>query len=627
LNWEKNFKHLKILEMNKTVTINISGIIFHIEEDAYDSLSKYLVTIKGYFSNTDGGNEIMSDIEARIAELLQAKINVSKQVILMSDVEHVMGVMGKPEDFGGEQAKEKQSEEEEYDNLRTEKIKRRLFRNPDEKAIGGVCSGLAAYFDIDIVWVRLAMFLLIFFGGVSLWVYIILWLVIPEAKTTADKLAMRGETANINSIFRSFKEEAEDVKNRMNKEAKDVKNRMNKYGQEFKNQNYGETVRSNIGSVLNAIFNILGRLIGLFLILIGGILLFAYIMSLMGISIIDSNNEASHWRHVIFESPSHYALGIFVFIIVIGIPVCMMIYGGVKLLFRIHYSNRWLNLSLGIIWTIGLLIGLYVTVVTVKQFNQSSKLKETFVLHGIGDTLVIKLNPASVNLKAMKFDNGDEVENYLSKNHGGYFFGSNDKKLSLLGYADLTVTENNSDSIEMIVTRSAHGYSKKEANENAKAIAYSYHQNNNELIFDEIFSVAEGNKFRAQELEIKIKLPKGKVVYFDKSVKYLLDDVDNTSNTWDGDMVARRWKMTARGLECIDCENLERFDHDRLYEEHRRGSMEEERKMKKRIKIDEHGIRVNGDDAAIKIDEDGIDIKTRDQDIELKNDPKKKEDE
>ncbi|MBI3233823.1 MAG: PspC family transcriptional regulator, partial [Bacteroidetes bacterium] len=86
--------------MNKTVTINISGIIFHIEEDAYERLSKYLVTIKGYFSKTDGGNEIMSDIEARVAELLQEKINPGKQVILMADVEHVMQVMGKPEEFG-----------------------------------------------------------------------------------------------------------------------------------------------------------------------------------------------------------------------------------------------------------------------------------------------------------------------------------------------------------------------------------------------------------------------------------------------------------------------------------------------------------------------------------------------
>ena len=87
--------------MNKTVTINISGIIFHIEEDAYDKLSKYLMTIKSYFSRTDGGNEIMSDIEARIAELLQEKLNVAKQVILLADVDYAMDTMGRPEDFGG----------------------------------------------------------------------------------------------------------------------------------------------------------------------------------------------------------------------------------------------------------------------------------------------------------------------------------------------------------------------------------------------------------------------------------------------------------------------------------------------------------------------------------------------
>ena len=147
--------------MNKTVTINISGIIFHIEEDAYDSLSKYLATIKGYFSNTDGGNEILADIEARIAELLQEKINTSKQVILMMDVEYVKGVMGKPEDFGADTSHDENKNEKE-NTFRDEKAKRRLFRDPEERLIGGVCSGLANYFNIDTVWVRLAMFLLIF---------------------------------------------------------------------------------------------------------------------------------------------------------------------------------------------------------------------------------------------------------------------------------------------------------------------------------------------------------------------------------------------------------------------------------------------------------------------------------
>ena len=570
--------------MNKTVTINISGIIFHIEEDAYDSLSKYLATIKGYFSNTNGGNEIMSDIEARIAELLQQKINANKQVVLMTDVETVIGIMGKPEEFADDDTKQQnKNDQENQTNFNTEKIKRRLFRNPDEKAIGGVCSGLAAYFDIDIVWVRIAMFLLIFFGGISLWLYIILWLIIPEAKTTADKFAMRGESANVNTIFQSFKEEAQDVKNR------------------FKNNEYSNSIRGNVARLLNGLFNVAGRIIGLFLVMLGCAFLFAYVTSLFGISVAHSNSDVSNWKSVIFSSSTDYALGVFAFIIALGIPIFMLFYAGIKLLFKIRYSNRWLNLSLGVIWLVGLIIGFYVTVSTVKEFNETSKVKETVMLHGIGDTLIIKLNPAMTTIKPLDFENADDLDTYFSKNHNGYQFGELNKKLSIIGYANLDVVESNSDSVEMVINYSSRGLTKKEANENAKSIKYSYTQNNKELIFDEVFSVLRSNKFRAQEVNIKLKLPKGKVIYFDKSVKYLLDDIENTTNTWDGDMISRRWIMTDKGLACIDCNNLDSDGNDDEYDGEN---------SKNKITINGKEIKVNEKDVNIKIDEDGIKIKT-----------------
>jgi len=275
--------------MNKTVTINISGIIFHIEEDAYEILSKYILEIKNYFKNTEGGNEIFSDIESRIAELLQQKLSSSKQVILVGDVQSVMEVMGKPEDFAGDESKVNN------DNFQTasanyteEKIKRRLFRNPDQKVFGGVCGGLAAYFDIDVVWIRLAMFLLIFFGGLSLWVYVIMWIIIPQAKSTTDKLSMRGEAATVNTIYKNFKEEAEDVKTRMNK-----------YGQEIRQGNYWDRVRQNTAGVFGFIFNIIGRFFGLVLLLIGIALLFIYVVSLFGFSVSYTNdglnNDFPYW--------------------------------------------------------------------------------------------------------------------------------------------------------------------------------------------------------------------------------------------------------------------------------------------------------------------------------------------
>lgn len=587
--------------MNKTVTINISGIIFHIEEDAYESLSKYLITIKGYFSKTDGGNEIMSDIEARIAELLQQKINASKQVVLMIDVDHVKSIMGKPEEFGGEQTKDESKSAEEQTNTNSEKVKRRLFRNPDEKAIGGVCSGLAEYFDVDTVWIRLAMFLLIFFGGISLWVYIILWIIIPEAKTTADKFAMRGESANINNIMQSFKDEANDVKNR------------------FKNNDFANTASGNVSRILNGFFNIVGRLIGLFLLFLGCAFLFAYITSLFGISIADSNSDISNWKSVIFSSSENYGLGILAFVIVFGIPIFMLLYGGIKLLFKISYTNRWLNLSLGIIWLFGLIIGFYVTVSTVKQFGENSRVKEVAELHGLGDTIIIKLNPAIATLKGLNFDNHDDLDTYFGKNHSGYQFGEVKGKLSIIGYAGLDVVESKTDSVELVINYTSRGPTKRDANENAKTIKYSYKQINNQLIFDEIFSVMEGSKFSAQEVDIKLSLPKGKVIYFDKSVRNLLDDVENTTNTWDGHMVGRRWQMTENGLKCIDCEGLDFDDEDyhdgdnvtkRVVIEDGEVIFNETKTKSNGVIINEDGLKINGKDAEIRIDENGIKIKT-----------------
>lgn len=586
--------------MNKTVTINISGIIFHIEEDAYDSLSRYMQTIKGYFSSTDGGNEIMGDIEARIAELLQSRINAGKQVILMNDVEHVMGIMGKPEEFGGENKSETKHEEEPV--YGKEKIKRRLFRNPDDKAIGGVCSGLAAYFDIDTVWVRLAMFLLIFFGGISLWVYIILWLIIPLAQTTADKFAMRGESANVNTIYRSFKEEAEDVKNRFTK-----------YGKEWRNNEFNDSVRRNTSNVFNGVFNIFGRLIGLFIFSLGALFLLIFLASVFGFTTVNFyDHNLSYWKTTLFASSSDYSLGLFAYFIVAGIPIFMMMYGGIKLMFRIHYSNRWLNMSLGIIWIFGLILGSYVAVTTFKQFAESARVRQMTELHQLGDTIVVKMKPATAVIKDLGFENEDYLEDFFAMHQKwSYNFGKSGKGLTVLGHATLDVEESPSDSVELTLIHSSQGANTQEANENARLVKYNYQQNGNELLFDEAFMAESGSRFRSQDLRIKLRIPKGKVIYFDKSLRYFLYDVDNTTDTWDGDMINRRWIMTEKGLKCIDCKDLEDIAG--------RHSHEEEEIKIENVTINDKGIHVKDKETEIRIDENGIKIKTPEKNIELKD--------
>jgi len=205
--------------MKKTVTINLSGIIFHIDEDAHDKLSDYLSKIKSCFSGSEGKDEIMADIEARIAEIFQEKIGKSKEVIAIADVEEVIAVMGKPEDYmegNGDEGEEKSKTAPDEGSYR----RKRIFRDPDDNVLGGVCSGIAAYFNFDPIWLRIAFAVAFFVFGTGFLLYILLWIVIPEAKTTAEKLEMRGEKVDISNIEKSIKEELEKLK----KKFSDLKN-------------------------------------------------------------------------------------------------------------------------------------------------------------------------------------------------------------------------------------------------------------------------------------------------------------------------------------------------------------------------------------------------------------------
>lgn len=605
--------------MNKTVTINISGIIFHIEEDAYEKLSKYLSTIKGYFSNTDGGNEIMSDIEARIAEMLQAKVNATKQVVLMQDVDAVIETMGKPEEFAGDTsnantANTTNTNEYSYQ----EPIRKRLFRNPDEKALGGVCSGIAEYFNVDVVWIRIITFLLIFFGGMSLLVYIILWIVIPEAVTTADKLAMRGEPVNINNIKKTIQDEAEDLKNRAGKYGNDLRQN---------SSHYSNRISDNISAFFNGLFRILGRLFGLFMVFMGTIFLVAFLSTLLGFSVLGASSSINELIGMVFESSWIYGLSIFTFILVAGIPVFILLYVGVKLLFNINYSNRWLNLSLGGLWTIGIILFFFILSKTVSQFSESSRVTENYNLPNVGDTLTVKLSNTKSVLQLYNFDDVQDLETKVEDRGDGYLFGfliaEKGNTKSLLSFADVKIIPSVNDSLEIVVNKKAKGENKRVAIDLAKNIQYNYSQTGNTLLLDEIYVTKANNKFRAQEVEVIIHLPKGKVIYLDRGLKRSLDDVKNVSNTWDGDMVGRRWKMTDDGLECIDCQGIKQSDDDNgNLDEKTKSEIKEALKDMKEIKninINEKGIKIDGGDTKIQIDEKGVNIKSPKGNIELKD--------
>ena len=199
--------------MKKTYNINLGGIVFHIDEDAYELLDKYLSNLRIHFSKEEGAEEIVHDMELRISELFSERLNEKNQVITLKDVEEIIAQMGKPEEF----SEDTTQDTNEY--IKEEKTPKRLFRDPDNKVIGGVCSGIAAYFGWDVTILRILLIILAFpifwngafiIKGIVLF-YIIAWIIIPEANTATDKLSMKGMKVNVENIGKTVTDGFEKV--------------------------------------------------------------------------------------------------------------------------------------------------------------------------------------------------------------------------------------------------------------------------------------------------------------------------------------------------------------------------------------------------------------------------------
>jgi phage shock protein PspC (stress-responsive transcriptional regulator) len=194
--------------MKITVSINLGGYSFNIDEDAYTDLKIYLKNLELHFAGEESSSEILSDIETRMAELFRSKITGYKQVINIDDVRQVISVLGTPEDIADNE-----------DPTPRDKFSspgyHRMYRDPDHRIIGGVCSGMGAYWDIEPLIIRILFVALVLAGGIGALVYLILYIVLPEAKTTAQKIEMKGNPVNIHNIKDSVKKEFDTVRKNM----------------------------------------------------------------------------------------------------------------------------------------------------------------------------------------------------------------------------------------------------------------------------------------------------------------------------------------------------------------------------------------------------------------------------
>ncbi|MFM9028549.1 MAG: PspC domain-containing protein, partial [Bacteroidota bacterium] len=323
--------------MKKTITANIGGINFHLDEDAFQRFSTYLESIRASLKYTEGVEETMQDIEGRIAEILQERNIVSNKVADIEVVEYVIGQMGKPEDFAGSAPGQPGAQPE-----RSYSIGRKMFRDPDDKVLGGVCSGLGAYFSIDTVWIRLAFAILFFGFGTGFMLYLILWLVIPKARTASDKLRMKGEPINVANIEKNIREEMEDLEKRTRKG--------------------GRTFGPFLSRLLEGVGEILKNILKAFVKLFAFIFVFfGIIMSLVVFAVLFSLTTNSNGINLpldirsFFTNQGTYLMTLLGTALAIGIPFLALGLFGLKHLLKSKLP-KFTNWALFALWFVGIIM-------------------------------------------------------------------------------------------------------------------------------------------------------------------------------------------------------------------------------------------------------------------------------
>ncbi|MFP4094175.1 MAG: PspC domain-containing protein [Cyclobacteriaceae bacterium] len=590
--------------MKKNISINISGIIFHVEEDGYDLLKHYLESISRYFSSYEDSKEITDDIESRIAEIFLSKLSNSKQVITREDVEGVIKTMGSVEDFAAAEVLDEESAYRSYDtgertyeaeeetygrrrlyrdterkvlggvaagiahyfktdplwirllfiifffadafasfgtitfvtyivlwivlpgrpDLKLDAKVKKLFRNPDDRVIGGVAGGISAYFGTDPTVIRLLFVLSIFLGGTGFFLYIILWIITPEAKTLTDKMQMKGEPVTLSNIESSIK------KNFSASESGEESLLMKIVLFPFR---LIALLINALGKALGPLLSFLGDLArvvaGLILILLGGAVIFGLLVGgslLLGLSTFDPVIDGEIPLRMLQESlPA--AASVFAFIALL-IPAVAVIIAGIAIVVRRKLMNATVGWSALGVW-FAALIGLSVTLPQIFiDFSEEGRYTSTETFTPQGNTLLLTL--------------GDypEGENYARP------------RLMLRGHEEEAVT--------LEKEFEAKGRNRKAAIEYAQMVSYQVEAEDSTIIFPPAFTLNEGAKFRAQEVDLILYLPYQRPFIMDRELSLILRNTLYRDGFSVSDMRDNTFMFTEDGLRCLTCETRENLD-------------------------------------------------------------------
>jgi phage shock protein PspC (stress-responsive transcriptional regulator) len=553
--------------MNKTININLGGFFFHIDEEAYQKLRRYLESIsKSLSDDPQGKNEIIADIEARISELLSEKITDARQVVNESDIDDIIKIMGQPEDYA--EAEESYNESS-YSYNRNSASGKKLFRDGDDKFLGGVASGIAHYFDIDTIWVRLGLLALFLGAGFGFLIYIILWILLPEAKTTAEKLQMEGEPVNIDNIEKKIRKEfnnvSENVSEFANKASEKIKDGASEFSEKMNQTFSGKTKKNNgiedlfetLGKIILAIFKVIGKFIGILIIFVSAAVILSLIIggfSLGSLEFLNVDGQFLQYPPFFYDAALPKWILVLSVFLLIGIPFLILFILGLRILSSsVRKLSRTTSLTLLGIWIVALLAMIFTGLEYGTSYaNYGQSIDRDTLNIAKNDTLKIKMvNDDTIyyrhNLRRSSSQEEVEVDGKL---------------MTYSNYIKVDVKRSSTDESFIIIQKESRGKNKSNASKNAENIKYKYKVLDNTIVLDAYFLSAYKNMWKDEEINITIYLTENAFVYFDNSSKNFLNDVDNETDIYDKEMVNHHFIITESTLKCTDCidENEEELE-------------------------------------------------------------------
>ena len=609
--------------MKQVININFQGRVVPIEVTAFELLKNYTESLNRHFANEEGKEEIINDIESRIGELFQEKITKGATCITDDDVNAIIKNMGRPEEFEAMDDTQTQSsasssaEQEQSTGSNQPTGNKKLFRDENDKVLGGVCSGLANYFNMDVVitriifvvllfsgvgfltyiimwiavpssattqiggtrkklfrnpdeklvagvcsgignyfginaWIPRVLFLLPFLSFISRWghwgfgdfgdivrftfsptsliVYIILWIVIPEASTTSEKLEMKGEKVDMNSIKASVMEEMKGVGKKAEKFGKDassvVSEKANVVAGDVKN--FAKRNRGGLG-------NVIALIVKIFAYFIIGCVGFVLVMALFGLAIASIGLFPLKDFLIGGDYQNLFAWGTLIFFI--AVPIIGIITWIIRKIARSKSNSNILGWSFGALWVIGWVCITLLGASISRDFNYNSK--------NMTEQEIVLANPSVEKLEIT-------AKSPLYKYNRSRFlrfepFQGIQEDTAFVNNVDVRIVKATNDSFRVTVIKTATGRSRNIAEENASKIQYSGVQKDSVLLMDKGIGINKTDKFRNQRIVMTIYVPVGKRIKVDKSISWFNDvhfgsNNDNGDWYYDSDSDAQDWK-------------------------------------------------------------------------------------